>query len=100
MSYHLLVENMAQLTVVAPVDLQHSVVTYRVLCPKILRIHGAKYTIIDRHVPIYQMALHGFVDYTDESLNLTQNMEEVLLNSAEYGAGLSFTLMESFLSTR
>ncbi len=57
-------------------------------------LDGAKYTIIDRHVPIYQMALHGFVDYTDESLNLTQNMEEVLLNSAEYGAGLSFTLMD------
>lgn len=59
-----------------------------------MNLTGAEYTIIDRHVPIYQMALHGFVDYTGESLNLTQNAEEVLLNSAEYGAGISFTLMD------
>ncbi len=55
---------------------------------------GSGYTIIDYEVPFYQMAIHGYVDYTGESLNLTQNMEELLLHSAEYGAGLSFTLME------
>ena len=52
------------------------------------------YTIIDYEVPFYQLAIHGYVNYTDESLNLTQNMEEVLLRSAEFGAGLSFTVME------
>ncbi len=57
-------------------------------------LYGSDYTIIDEHVPIYQMAIHGFVDYTGEPLNLTQNMEDVLLNSAEYGAGLAFTLMD------
>ncbi|MBQ9142780.1 MAG: hypothetical protein IJX63_13485 [Lachnospiraceae bacterium] len=55
---------------------------------------GAEYTIIDKKVPFYQMALHGYVNYTGEPLNLTQNYEEELLKSAEYGAGLSFTLMK------
>ena len=55
---------------------------------------GSGYTIIDYEVPFYQLAIHGYVNYTDESLNLTQNMEEVLLRSAEFGAGLSFTVME------
>lgn len=57
-------------------------------------LDGTKYTIIDRAVPFYQMAIHGYVDYTGESLNLTQNWEEELLISAEYGAGLSFTVMK------
>lgn len=55
---------------------------------------GAEYTIIDKKVPFYQLALHGYVNYTGEPLNLTQNYEEELLRSAEYGAGLSFTLMK------
>ncbi len=55
---------------------------------------GSGYTIIDREIPFYQMAIHGLVNYTGEPLNLTQNFQQELLNSAEYGAGLSFTLME------
>lgn len=54
---------------------------------------GAGYTIIDKAVPFYQIAIHGYVNYTGESLNLAQNWEEELLQSAEYGAGLSFTVM-------
>lgn len=57
-------------------------------------LHGSAYTIIDRAVPFYQLALHGYVDYTGEPLNLTQDYEQELLESAEYGAGLSFTLMK------
>lgn len=55
---------------------------------------GAEYTILDKKIPFYQIALHGYVNYTGEALNLTQNYEEELLKSAEYGAGLSFTLMK------
>lgn len=58
-----------------------------------MNLRGSDYTILDTYVPVYQMALHGFVDYTGEPLNLTQNEEEELLLSAEYGAGLAFTLM-------
>lgn len=57
-------------------------------------LNGTKYTIIDRTVPFYQMALHGYVNYTGDSINLAQNSQDVLLKSAEYGAGLSFTVMK------
>lgn len=59
-----------------------------------MNLFGYRYSIIDRTVPVYQIALHGYKNYTGESLNLTQNFEEELLGSAEYGAGLSFTLMD------
>ena len=54
---------------------------------------GAEYTILDRSVPFYQLAIHGFVNYSGEPLNLTQNGEKELLKSVEYGAGLHFTFM-------
>lgn len=55
---------------------------------------GPDYTIIDKQVPFYQLAIHGFVDYTGEALNLTANPEDELLKSAEYGAGLAFNIMQ------
>ena len=55
---------------------------------------GSEYTIIDKAIPFYQMALHGYVDYMGEPLNLAANCEDELLKSAEYGAGLSFTMMK------
>ncbi len=54
---------------------------------------GSGYTILDEEVPFYQLAIHGFVDYTGSPLNTCGNEEEELLESAEYGAGLSFSLM-------
>lgn len=56
-------------------------------------LSGSEYTIIDRAVPFYQLAIHGYVNYTGEPLNLAQDYEQELLESAEYGAGLSFILM-------
>lgn len=57
-------------------------------------LEGTQYSIIDKKVPFYQMALHGYVNYTGESVNLAQNAKLEVLNAAEYGAGLSFTLMD------
>lgn len=54
---------------------------------------GSEYTILDQSVPFYQIAVHGYINYTGEVLNLTQNYEQELLKSAEYGAGLSFAAM-------
>ncbi len=56
-------------------------------------LEGSGYTILDEEIPFYQLALHGYVNYTGEALNLAGNTEEELLASAEYGAGLYFTLM-------
>lgn len=57
-------------------------------------LKGSEYTIIDETVPFYQIALHGYVDYTGKSINLSGNIEEAILTAAEYGAGLSFTFMK------
>lgn len=53
---------------------------------------GAQYSIIDEYVPFYTAALHSRVTYTGASLNLADDAEELLLRSAEMGAGLQYTL--------
>ncbi len=54
---------------------------------------GSGYTILDEEIPFYQIAIHGFVNYTGAPLNTCGDTQEELLESAEYGAGLSFSLM-------
>lgn len=57
-------------------------------------LRGSEYTIIDECVPFYQIALHGYVDYTGNPINICGDEESEILYSAEYGAGLMFTLMK------
>lgn len=57
-------------------------------------LKGSEYTIIDKTVPFYQIALHGYVNYSGYPINICGNSLDELLYSAEYGAGLSFTLMQ------
>lgn len=59
-----------------------------------MELEGASYGIIDRAVPFYQLAIHGYVNYSGKALNLAGNEKQELLKSAEYGAGLAFTLMD------
>ena len=59
-----------------------------------MALQGSEYTILDEFIPFYQIALHGYVDYTGKSLNLSDDYREELLRSAEYGAGLQFTFMD------
>ena len=55
---------------------------------------GISYTIIDKAVPFLPIAIHGYVNYTGEALNLTQDENDELLHSVESGAGLYFTIMK------
>jgi len=57
-------------------------------------LRGSGYTILDDFIPFYQIAIHGYVDYVGESLNVCGDDLEEILASAEYGAGLSFTFMD------
>jgi hypothetical protein len=43
-------------------------------------------------VPFLQMVLHGYVPYSGDSLNLSDDYETQLLKSVEYGANLAYTL--------
>lgn len=51
------------------------------------------YTIMDDQIPFFQIAVHGRLNYTSVPLNMSGDMETMLLRSAEYGAGLGFTFM-------
>lgn len=56
-------------------------------------LKGNSYTILDECVPFYQLAVHGYINYTGDPINICGNTQDEILYAAEYGAGLSFTLM-------
>ena len=58
-----------------------------------MNLTGQAYGIIDEQIPFYQAALHGMKDFTGEPINLSGDYRTMLLESAEYGAGLNFTFM-------
>ena len=59
-----------------------------------MNLKGSDYTILDENIPFLQLAIHGYVNYTGESINISGNQDEEVLYSAAYGAGLSFTFMK------
>ena len=46
--------------------------------------------LIDEVVPFYEMVLHGYRDYTGEPVNLSSDVNTMILKSIEAGAGISF----------
>ena len=58
-----------------------------------MNLSGNAYALLDYSVPFYQIAIHGLKDYTGDALNLAGDSTTLLLESAEYGAGLNFTFM-------
>lgn len=56
-------------------------------------LNGIEYSILDKTVPFYQIAIHGAVDYTGLPINTQSDWQTELLRCAEYGAGLNFTFM-------
>ena len=60
-----------------------------------ISLHGNQYAIIDSFVPFYEIALHGYVNYTSTPVNLAYEMDQVILESAEVAAGLQFSFMEA-----
>lgn len=53
-------------------------------------LFGKDNLLFDAKVPFYQIAVHGLVDYTGSAVNLSGDALDVVLKSAEAGAGLSF----------
>ncbi|MBR3813200.1 MAG: hypothetical protein IKK38_04940 [Spirochaetaceae bacterium] len=60
-------------------------------CVTNMTFHGNDYAILDKHVPFYQIALHGNVTFTGSSINIANEIQQNILESAECGAGLAFT---------
>lgn len=64
-------------------------------CITEMELRGGAYDIIDRSIPFYQIALHGYVTYTAKPLNAAEDYRKALLTAVEYGAGLSFRFFET-----
>lgn len=60
-----------------------------------MKLHGKSFGILDYSIPFYQIALHGYVDYVSDSLNTAADVDQLLLESAECGAGLHFVFTGS-----
>ena len=60
-----------------------------------MNLTGNSYAIIDERIPFYQIALHGIKNYTGEAVNLAGDYITALLECAEYGAGLNFSVMKA-----
>ncbi len=58
-----------------------------------MNIAGKASNIIDEQIPFYQIALHGLVNYSGAAMNLSADMEENMLKSAESGAGLFYAFI-------
>ena len=58
-----------------------------------LDLLGRNFAIIDDTIPFYSIAMHGYVDYAPDSINLSSDYVTTLLSAVENGAGLQFTFM-------
>jgi len=58
-----------------------------------MALHGNSYAIIDKQVPFYQIAMHGYVNYSGSPVNICYEKDEMILESAETGSGLFFSFM-------
>jgi len=57
-----------------------------------LPLDDNKYPIIDERIPLYEMIIHGSINYSGQvyNLNSKKNKEDFILNSIEYGASPHF----------
>ena len=60
-----------------------------------MNLSGNSYALLDGIVPFYQIAIHGLKNYTGDAINLAGDCQTMLLECAEYGAGLNFTFMDT-----
>ena len=60
-----------------------------------IELLGKPYQILDYTIPFYEIVLHGLVNYTGESINLSGDVVDSVLRCAEAGAGLYFTFMKA-----
>lgn len=53
---------------------------------------ATEYFIVDETIPLYQMVVHGCVDYTGKPVNtyVTDDMQTALLEMVEYGASIRY----------
>ena len=60
-----------------------------------MTLRGNSYAILDGLVPFYQIALHGYKRFAGAPINLSYESDQLVLESAECGAGLYFVFMDA-----
>lgn len=60
-----------------------------------VNLKGNNYSILDKAVPFYQIALHGYKNFASEPLNIGFEFEDLVLQSAQTACGLFFTFMDA-----
>ena len=63
-------------------------------CLVMTPLDSTQYDIFDETVPLYQIAVHGLVQYTGEPYNLVSDYQRMYLRQIEYGASSLFLLSE------
>lgn len=53
-------------------------------------LENSNFSLEDRSVPFYPMVVHGYIQYSGEILNNTNNFKDNLLKTVENGAGLQY----------
>ncbi len=56
-------------------------------------LKGSEYTILDEYVPFLELAIHGYINYSGLPVNTCGTETDEILKSAEYGAGLCYSVM-------
>ncbi len=56
-------------------------------------VDDSHFNLTDETIPFFQIALHGYIDYTGEPINLAQDYEMTILRSIETGASPYYKLM-------
>lgn len=57
---------------------------------------SGKENIFDEDIPLYEMALKGYVGISGESINLSYNSEYEILKAVESGMGITYTVMNNY----
>lgn len=53
-------------------------------------LYSNRQRIVDADVPFYEMVIHGYVNYTGEAINMSDDYRTTFLKSIESGAGLRY----------
>ena len=55
-------------------------------------------SVFDKDIPFYQLVFKGYVNFTNDCINIAHNEREQFLKCIETGTGLSFALSEDYSS--
>lgn len=62
-------------------------------------LKSSEFDMLDESIPFYQILMHGYIEYGTTPMNLSENPENLFLNSMETGSMLHYEWIYNDLST-